>query len=866
MHIKFFKRGTGGGRGPTEYLTSEDVRQLDDNGRTVRDAQGNAVFSRRDPLPEVLRGSPETTRRLIDSVTNRYRYTSGVIAFHAEDDPTEEQQKQVMDDFEKLAFAGLESDQYDILWVRHTHEGNTELHMVVPRVELSTGKALNIAPPGHHKYFDALRDAWNYEQGWARPDDPARSRLVSTPPTYDKPILESQAKAREQITQWLTGRVADGLVTDREGIVASLEELGEVTRQGKDYVSVKPEGFVKAVRLKGGIYAEEFNGSSFRELGAETSTGPGEDSGIIAQRAKEARAEFAGWIERRAGYHAERYKRRDRQDHSLDREADNGNIKGQQLDQNEAEKRPDGNRESIEQEQGSSIEQPEMGLAEVQPSSTDGLADYLGRELGADALSIPGTTGDRAGDPFGPTNLETATSRSSVLRALGQSISFAGERTRSLPSRIWELGSQIKQTLRAGYDRVRTEISGYVEAVTAGVTRARTAFDKAGGGLATAGIQLSTASSDVGRSAANTDRALQRSRPAFERGISAVRQHRGDELDRFKREISLPEYAAAEGYVLIKNESSRNSYVMQRESDNDKIIVATGQDGHGIYFSVRDNQDNGSIIDFVQCRKGMNLGQVRKELRPWIGADPVQVTQKIKRPVPSTADRQKVFQAIGASQPAGAHEYLVSRGIHLETLSDPRFSGVIRRDQRGNALFPHYDREGLSGYEVKNDGFTGFAGGGTKSVWYSTNIVRAERLVIAETAIDALSHAEAVGRSGDAYASFAGSMSPEQLDILKAVLAQAHEAGRLLVIATDNDKPGSDFELQLRSLASEGMAIERDSPRFGNDWNDSLVHYIEHPKQWAAECRVRGIEWPRHGGSGGGGWIEGGTEPEPGPR
>jgi hypothetical protein len=339
-----------------------------------------------------------------------------------------------------------------------------------------------------------------------------------------------------------------------------------------------------------------------------------------------------------------------------------------------------------------------------------------------------------------------------------------------------------------------------------------------------------------------------------------VRQQRSDELERFKREISLPEYAASEGYDLIRNESSRNSYVMQRESDNDKIIVATAQDGHGIYFSVRDDQDNGSIIDFVQRRKGMNLGQIRKELRPWIGADPVQVPQKIKRPVPSTADRQKVFQVIAVSQPAGAHEYLISRGIHSETLSDLRFSSVIRCDERGNALFQHYDREGLSGYEVKNSEFTGFAGGGTKSVWYSTNIGRADRLVIAETAIDALSHAESVGRPTDAYSSFAGSMSSEQLDILKTVLSNAYEAGQTLVIATDNDKPGADFENQLRELAPVGMTIERDAPKFGNDWNDSLTHYIENPKKLAAECRGRGIQWPRHGGSGGGG-----TEITPGP-
>ena len=95
---------------------------------------------------------------------------------------------------------------------------------------------------------------------------------------------------------------------------------------------------------------------------------------------------------------------------------------------------------------------------------------------------------------------------------------------------------------------------------------------------------------------------------------------RADELERFKSQINLAEYAQAQGYEIDRKESSRASTVMR--SGGDKIIVATDTDGHGIYFSVRDDADHGSIIDFVQKRQGLNLGQVRKELRPWIGDRP----------------------------------------------------------------------------------------------------------------------------------------------------------------------------------------------------------------------------------------------------
>ena len=63
MLIKFFARGRGGGRGPTEYLTSDHVRQIDENGATLREENGDPVLLERQPPPEVLRGNPATTGR-----------------------------------------------------------------------------------------------------------------------------------------------------------------------------------------------------------------------------------------------------------------------------------------------------------------------------------------------------------------------------------------------------------------------------------------------------------------------------------------------------------------------------------------------------------------------------------------------------------------------------------------------------------------------------------------------------------------------------------------------------------------------------------------------------------------------------------
>src|SRR5262245_25066442 len=90
------------------------------------------------------------------------------------------------------------------------------------------------------------------------------------------------------------------------------------------------------------------------------------------------------------------------------------------------------------------------------------------------------------------------------------------------------------------------------------------------------------------------------------------------ELDNFKC-FDLRIYAAAQGYRLDKGkgESSRGSSVM-RHDDGDKIIIKRETDGHYVYFSVHQGH-SGTIIDLAKHRKGLSLGRVRQELRPYVG-------------------------------------------------------------------------------------------------------------------------------------------------------------------------------------------------------------------------------------------------------
>ena len=83
------------------------------------------------------------------------------------------------------------------------------------------------------------------------------------------------------------------------------------------------------------------------------------------------------------------------------------------------------------------------------------------------------------------------------------------------------------------------------------------------------------------------------------------------EFESFKTSIDLRAYAASHGYTLDRKKSWRGSAVM-RHANGDKIIISRKPDGHYTFYSVRTDQDSGTIIDFIQNRRSLGLGAIRK--------------------------------------------------------------------------------------------------------------------------------------------------------------------------------------------------------------------------------------------------------------
>lgn len=297
------------------------------------------------------------------------------------------------------------------------------------------------------------------------------------------------------------------------------------------------------------------------------------------------------------------------------------------------------------------------------------------------------------------------------------------------------------------------------------------------------------------------------------------------ELEQFKTSINLTEFAASRGYALDGRESSRNSVVM-RHPDGDKIIVAKNEaNANWIFFSVRDDQDNGTIIDFLQKRGGGSLGHVRQTLRNWLGTSrpDVPVTAYIQELLPIPRDRGVVMVAWERARPCFALPYLSSRGINNKTLIEPCFSGCVRVDERNNALFPHYDRKGLCGFEIKNKDFTGFAAGGMKGLWYSLARPSDQWLVLVESAIDAYSFHILFGWENVRYMSTGGTLNPQQPELLRRAMEKLPE-GAGIVLGFDLDEGGEHLTEEVRNVAPAGRRLKRMSPDvgMGKDWNDML--------------------------------------------
>jgi len=721
MHQKFLSHGTGSGSGAADYV----LKDTDHKGE------------KRESV-EVLVGNPEMFAAVADSLEFKQKYSSAVLSFAPTDNPTPEQKREVLRDFADVAFAGLDQDR--VCWCAVNHGDKVkgdDIHILIARVDLATGKSLNVAPPGWQKDFDPVRDHHNAKNGWARPDDIALSRSFS-PSKMDyqnaKKDLELSDNPKEFLSEFIHAKVQLGLVKDRAGVIKELKKFGEITRKSKNFISIKPDGFKKAVRLKGRAFEKKFN----PKLAGQIASGSESDKQVslrpAPERAERARKGIQEAVKRRSDYNRERF------------------GEGFKKDPEKSQIRTDKNKQGSEE--GQSDSKIKMGSA-----------------LGSGAAAV---VGDLPGDVGASPILEKSDHRERPEAGRDQD----GDLNKNTEFESDQFNNQRPVPSPSSGDNGAERVPKQKQYKPVG-----------------------SENSEIGGYMKNSN----------------------SELDNFKREIDLGLYLEAKGWTR-DNMTSCNTSALYRNDNKEKLLVGKKNE-HFLYTNPDIASDKGSIIDFVQKREGLNLGQVRKELRPALNGD-FESTHDWKESPEKMEKSQFIWES---SKPVKSNAYLEGRGIEKETIE--KHSARIRETSSGNLLFGHFGPEGFSGYETKivEDGKGRFATGLDKSMFTCTNnMSEVTRIVITETAIDSLSYEQKDGlRDDTAYISLAGNPSPDQLEQLKSIASI--ERIDEVVLAHDKD-PGGHKQMAKCEKALEGVDVEitRDQPKNRKDWNAQIQ--ADHPK------------------------------------
>lgn len=256
MIIKLFrdyKQGRSSAKGAVNYcLSNFDSRK-----------------NRREVKPVVVKGDPYRTRSLDSLCPDKWTSlsTSGAIAFRDKEEITQEKKLELIDQFER-AFLGNMKDRVNIIWIEHRDKGNLELHFVINKIDLITGKYFNPFPPGHIPKKDAFVKLKNDELGFEQVEqknpfktcftDDERKALLSS--SHNFKTLDKKA----EIDKVVKNLIVSKQVKNRDELVKWFKDNGfNLSRTTEKSISIEIDGG-RNIRLKGGMY--ESSNLSYQDI------------------------------------------------------------------------------------------------------------------------------------------------------------------------------------------------------------------------------------------------------------------------------------------------------------------------------------------------------------------------------------------------------------------------------------------------------------------------------------------------------------------------------------------------------------------------------------------------------------------------
>ena len=305
------------------------------------------------------------------------------------------------------------------------------------------------------------------------------------------------------------------------------------------------------------------------------------------------------------------------------------------------------------------------------------------------------------------------------------------------------------------------------------------------------------------------------------------------DFGRYKSDINLSHYAASLGYELDPRKTTRSSLVM-KHPNGDKVIISKRGSNY-VYFSVSDDKDNGTIVDFIRKRTDKTFPEIGQELQKWVrGGGNISPNITLAPAIQSQEYNPERIKALFARMiPLKWDKYLENtRKIPSFTIKNPIFAGRIYRDTYGNVVFPHYDHAGVCGLELKNADKGVFVRGSAKGLWTSAINLNAQTLVITESPIDGLSYFTLfpeLQKSGVVFASVSGGLRPHQVQLIIDLIKKLPQLQKI-ILAVDRDPGGEKIQKTIRDGVKNAGAFSGDMlthvpEKISDDWNEVLKNW-----------------------------------------